>query len=105
MRVVHLGFAPDYVDYQEAWQRQREVHARVVAGEDPDTVLLLEHRPVYTAGKRTEAHERPRDGTPVVEVDRGGKITWHGPGSSPGTRSCGCPPPSTSSPTSGVSRR
>ena len=80
MRVVHLGFAPDYVDYQEAWQRQREVHARVVAGEDPDTVLLLEHRPVYTAGKRTEAHERPRDGTPVVEVDRGGKITWHGPG-------------------------
>ena len=80
MRVVHLGFAPDYVDYAEAWQRQREVHARVVAGLDPDTVLLLEHRPVYTAGKRTEPHERPRDGTPVLEVDRGGKITWHGPG-------------------------
>jgi len=80
MRVVHLGFDPDFVDYRWAWERQREVHARVVSGEDPDTVLLLEHEPVYTAGKRTEPHERPLDGTPVVDVDRGGKITWHGPG-------------------------
>jgi lipoyl(octanoyl) transferase len=67
------------VDYLEAWQRQREVHAEVVAG-GPGTVLLLEHSPVYTAGKRTEPHERPTDGTPVIEVDRGGKITFHGPG-------------------------
>jgi lipoyl(octanoyl) transferase len=66
-------------DYLVAWDRQREVHARVVDG-DPDTVLLLEHSPVYTAGKRTEPHERPTDGTPVIEVDRGGKITFHGPG-------------------------
>src|SRR6476619_6114754 len=67
------------VDYMQAWDRQREVHAGVVAG-GPDTVLLLEHAPVYTAGKRTEPHERPTDGTPVIEVDRGGKITFHGPG-------------------------
>lgn len=80
MRFEHLGFKPDYVDYQSAWDRQREVHAAVVAGEEPDTVLLLEHATVYTAGKRTEPHERPFDGTPVIDVDRGGKITWHGPG-------------------------
>ena len=72
-----LGEQP--VDYLEAWQRQREVHAQVVEG-GPGTVLLLEHSPVYTAGKRTEPHERPADGTPVIEVDRGGKITFHGPG-------------------------
>ena len=72
-----LGDQP--VDYLEAWDRQREVHAEVVAGA-PGRVLLLEHSPVYTAGKRTEPHERPADGTPVIEVDRGGKITFHGPG-------------------------
>jgi len=66
-------------DYLEAWDRQRAVHAAVVDGA-PGTVLLLEHSPVYTAGKRTEPHERPTDGTPVIEVDRGGKITFHGPG-------------------------
>ncbi len=76
----HLGFDPDFVDYRQAWDHQRAVHARVVSGELPDTVLLLEHAAVYTAGKRTAAHERPTDGTPVVDVDRGGKITWHGPG-------------------------
>ena len=80
MRFEHLGFAPDFVDYQQAWDRQHAVHANVVAGEQPDTVLLLEHERVYTAGKRTEPHERPFDGTPVIDVDRGGKITWHGPG-------------------------
>ncbi|NYJ75084.1 MULTISPECIES: lipoyl(octanoyl) transferase LipB [Allobranchiibius] len=80
MRIEQLGFAPDLVDYQAAWDTQREVHARVVAGEQEDTVLLLEHAAVYTAGKRTEPHERPFDGTPVIDVDRGGKITWHGPG-------------------------
>ena len=80
MRIEHLGFAPDYVDYKAAWDRQREVNAAVVSGDEPDTVLLLEHAAVYTAGKRTEPHERPFDSTPVIDVDRGGKITWHGPG-------------------------
>jgi len=67
------------VDYQAAWEAQREEHAAVVDGA-PDRVILLEHPPVYTAGKRTEPHERPVDGTPVIDVDRGGKITFHGPG-------------------------
>jgi len=67
------------VDYQDAWELQREVAATRIAG-GPDTLLLLEHPSVYTAGKRTEPHERPVDGTPVVDTDRGGKITWHGPG-------------------------
>lgn len=80
MRIERLGFAPDYVDYLAGWERQREVHAAVASGAEPDTVLLLEHAAVYTAGKRTEPHERPFDGTPVIDVDRGGKITWHGPG-------------------------
>ena len=75
-----LGLAPNFVDYQEAWDIQRQVHAEVVSGERPNTVLLLEHDGVYTAGKRTEDEERPLDGTPVIDVDRGGKITWHGPG-------------------------
>lgn len=77
--VDHLGFGVDAVDYHEAWEFQRSLHAEVVAG-GPDRVLLLEHTPVYTAGRRTEPLERPFDGTPVVDVDRGGKITWHGPG-------------------------
>jgi lipoyl(octanoyl) transferase len=68
------------VDYLEAWAEQRRVHAARVAGEVPDTVLLLEHPPVYTAGRRTNSWDRPTDGSPVVDVDRGGKITWHGPG-------------------------
>ncbi|WP_068402663.1 lipoyl(octanoyl) transferase LipB [Kribbia dieselivorans] len=79
MRFEYLGLAPDTVDYEQAWAHQREVHAQVVAGAE-DTVILLEHTTVYTAGKRTEPHERPFDGTPVIDVDRGGKITWHGPG-------------------------
>ena len=80
MRFEHLGLSPDTVDYMDAWERQRQVHSEVVAGEREDTVLLLEHTAVYTAGKRTVSHERPLDGTPVIDVDRGGKITWHGPG-------------------------
>lgn len=68
------------VDYASAWDWQRRLHAQRVAGEIADTVLLLEHDPVYTAGKRTEDWERPLDGTPVIDVDRGGRITWHGPG-------------------------
>ena len=75
MEFRRLGQVP----YDDAWALQREVHAQVVAG-GGDVVLLLEHPPVYTAGKRTLPHERPMDGTPVVDVDRGGKITWHGPG-------------------------
>ena len=78
--VEHLGFGADAVDYQSAWDLQRSVHDHVVAGRAADTVLLLEHQPVYTAGRRTEPLERPFDGTPVIDVDRGGKITWHGPG-------------------------
>ena len=67
------------VDYLAAWQLQRDLaDARVAGG--ADTLLLLQHPPVYTAGRRTEPHERPVDGTPVVDTDRGGKITWHGPG-------------------------
>ncbi|MFG3382407.1 lipoyl(octanoyl) transferase LipB [Streptomyces sp. NPDC047999] len=80
LRFVRLGFGAEAVEYQEAWQRQREVHAARFADEIPDTCLLLEHPPVYTAGRRTEDSERPLDGTPVIDVDRGGKITWHGPG-------------------------
>lgn len=70
------------IDYLDAWELQKQVHAEVVAGTRPDTVLLLEHPPTYTAGKRTDAHERPLDpgGAPVIDVDRGGKITFHGPG-------------------------
>jgi len=75
-----LGFGPDAVAYETAWDEQRRVLDGVVAGSLPDTVLLLEHPPTYTAGKRTRPEDRPQDGTPVVDVDRGGQITWHGPG-------------------------
>ncbi|WP_104164295.1 lipoyl(octanoyl) transferase LipB [Arthrobacter sp. SX1312] len=75
-----VGLAPDFIEYIQGWEMQKSLHARVVEGTAPSTVLLLEHSPVYTAGKRTEDHERPFDGTPVVPVDRGGKLTWHGPG-------------------------
>jgi lipoyl(octanoyl) transferase len=83
LRVVRVGFTPPVgdgvIDYHDAWQLQRDHHDRVVGGGE-DTVLLLEHSAVYTAGKRTNSWERPSDGTPVVDVDRGGRITWHGPG-------------------------
>jgi lipoyl(octanoyl) transferase len=79
LRFETPGFGDDAVDYLTAWELQRQVHERVVEG-GQDTVLLLEHPPVFTAGKRTEPHERPFDGTPVIDVDRGGKITFHGPG-------------------------
>ena len=77
-----VGLGADAVDYLDAWELQRQVHEAVVDGDRPDTVLLLEHPPTYTAGKRTDAHERPADagGAPVIDVDRGGKITFHGPG-------------------------
>lgn len=78
--IVTAGLAPDFVPYTDGWQLQRNIHTDVVDGTRPDTLILLEHEAVYTAGKRTEVHERPADGTPVIDVDRGGKITWHGPG-------------------------
>lgn len=78
--VERLGFGADALDYEHGWNLQRSRHAEVVAGTAPDTVFLLEHQSVYTAGRRTEPFERPMDGTPVIDVDRGGKITWHGPG-------------------------
>jgi lipoyl(octanoyl) transferase len=68
------------MEYQEAWDFQRTIHEEVASGSRPNTLLLLEHPSVYTAGRRTEAAERPADGTPVIDVDRGGRITWHGPG-------------------------
>src|ERR1700675_5023145 len=85
MRSIRASAAPlevrqlGTVGYDEAWQMQRDLVDRRVAG-GPDTLLLLEHPSVYTAGRRTLPEERPVDDTPVVETDRGGKITWHGPG-------------------------
>ncbi|HEX3900454.1 MAG TPA: lipoyl(octanoyl) transferase LipB [Mycobacteriales bacterium] len=76
MQMIRAGV----VDYDAAWAWQRELHAARVVGEIEDTCLLLEHPSVYTAGRRTEVWERPTDGTPVIDADRGGKITWHGPG-------------------------
>ncbi|WP_442927905.1 lipoyl(octanoyl) transferase LipB [Microbacterium sp. CCNWLW134] len=80
LETMTVGLDPDFVPYADAWDLQRRVHSEVVRGERVDTLLLLEHEPVFTAGKRTEPEERPTDGTPVIDVDRGGKITWHGPG-------------------------
>jgi lipoyl(octanoyl) transferase len=76
LRVVRAGV----LDYRAAWDEQRRVHEAVAAGTSPDTVLLLEHPSVYTAGRRTQPWDRPTDGTEVIDVDRGGMITWHGPG-------------------------
>jgi len=77
---VVAGLSANSVDYVEALELQRATHQAVVSGRTPQTVILLEHPSVYTAGKRTEPSELPTDGTPVIEVDRGGRITWHGPG-------------------------
>ena len=77
---VDTGLSANSVPYSTALAQQRALHADVASGRARDTVILLEHPSVYTAGKRTEPHERPTDGTPVIDVDRGGKITWHGPG-------------------------
>lgn len=76
MALERLGL----VDYVEAWDRQRALAALRAEDSGTDTLLLLEHPPVYTAGRRTAPEDRPTDGTPVIDVDRGGKITWHGPG-------------------------
>jgi len=77
LAIVRLGVD---VPYEQAWSLQRKVHARRVADEIGDTCLILEHAPVYTAGRLTRPEERPADGTPVVDVDRGGRLAWHGPG-------------------------
>ena len=74
--VIHSGL----VDYEKSWQTQREIHDLVVSGSQKNTLILIEHPSVYTAGRRTDILERPQDGTPVIDVDRGGRITWHGPG-------------------------
>lgn len=75
---MNLGQGP--VDYRAAWQLQLDLHRQVVSGHRPDTLLLLEHKPVFTAGSRTQPSDRPTDSALVVDVDRGGRITWHGPG-------------------------
>lgn len=80
LEILNAGLAPDHVPYRDGWALQRRIHDDVVAGTRADTLIVLEHEAVYTAGKRTEPHERPQDGTEVIDVDRGGKITWHGPG-------------------------
>ena len=75
-----LGLGERLSPYLPTWDYQREVHARVSSGELPAQVLYVEHEPVYTAGHRTTDEQRPHDGTPVIETDRGGLITYHGPG-------------------------
>ena len=76
LRVEELGV----VDYLLAWQMQKEIQEKVINNIEPNTLLIMEHPSVYTAGRRTEISDRPLDNTPVIDVDRGGKITWHGLG-------------------------
>jgi lipoyl(octanoyl) transferase len=76
LKVTELGV----VNYLSAWKLQKQIHQDVVNLQSENTLLLLEHPSVYTAGRRTEILDRPLDDTPVIDVDRGGKITWHGPG-------------------------
>lgn len=80
VEIIRRGFGEQAVPYEVAWDEQRDLHERIVSGMASDTILLLEHPAVYTAGRRTPPEDRPTDGTPVVDVDRGGRITWHGPG-------------------------
>lgn len=78
--LLPLDLGERQIPYQEGYELQRRLHAQVVSGEAPPTVLLLEHAATYTAGRRTQPSDLPPPGTPVTEVDRGGRITWHGPG-------------------------
>jgi lipoyl(octanoyl) transferase len=80
LEFTRLGLGDALVDYQQGWELQRDLHAQVVAGERSPTVLMLEHAEVLTAGKRTQPGDLPQDGSDVINVDRGGRITWHGPG-------------------------
>lgn len=68
------------VEFQSAWDRQRELHHKIVTENHPDVAVLLEHQNVYTAGRSTKPEDRPTDSSPVFDIDRGGRITWHGPG-------------------------
>ena len=68
------------VEYQSAWDKQRELHHKIVTENHPDVAVLLEHQNVYTAGRSTKPEDRPTDSSPVFDIDRGGRITWHGPG-------------------------
>ena len=76
LRVEELGV----IDYLSAWKMQKEIQEKVIINIEPNTLFLLQHPSVYTAGRRTEISDRPLDNTPVIDVDRGGKITWHGLG-------------------------
>jgi len=76
LRVEELGV----IDYLSAWKMQKEIQEKVIINIEPNTLFLLQHPSVYTAGRRTEITDRPLDNTPVIDVDRGGKITWHGLG-------------------------
>ena len=78
--VVGVALGQRTIPYQQGWELQRQVHSDVVAGRRGDTLLLLEHDEVFTAGSRTQPEDRPVDGSEVIDVDRGGRITWHGPG-------------------------
>lgn len=78
--VVSLAPGSRHTPYREAWDLQRQIHQQVVAGDRPNTLLLVEHDEVFTAGSRTQPQDRPTDGSEVIDVDRGGRITWHGPG-------------------------
>jgi lipoyl(octanoyl) transferase len=80
LEFIDLGLGTCHVDYLRGWDLQQQINAEVAAGSRPSAVLLLEHEAVYTAGRRTEPEELPTDGSRVIDVDRGGKITWHGPG-------------------------
>lgn len=80
MDVVDLGLGNQLRDFEETWDLQRRTHAEVLEGRRPDTLLVLEHADVYTAGRRTRRSDLPTDGTRVIDIDRGGRITWHGPG-------------------------
>jgi len=80
MDVIDLGLGTRTCDFEATWELQRQVHDEVREGRRPDTLLLLEHADVYTAGRRTRRSDLPTDGTRVVDIDRGGRITWHGPG-------------------------
>lgn len=80
MSIAFESLLPGLTPYEKGLTLQREAAERIESGADRGTVLLLEHEPVYTAGRRSSAEEYPRDGTPVIPVDRGGKVTWHGPG-------------------------
>ena len=80
LRIERWSLGERQIDYREAWERQQALHAEVAAGERPGTLLMLEHPPVFTAGTSTKSEDRPVDGSTVIDVDRGGRITWHGPG-------------------------